>query len=158
MDDDFLLAAAAFPPGPLLGIDLGTKTIGVAVSTPDRGLSTPVTTIRRTKFTADATALLEIATSRRVVGLVMGLPRNMDGTEGPRAQSARAFVRNLARLTPLPVAYWDERLSTAAAERALIALDTARAKRAEIIDEMAANYILQGALDRLAAAGQIPQP
>lgn len=140
----------AFPPGPLLGLDLGTKTIGVAVSTPDRTVATPVTTIKRTKFTADAAALMELATARQVVGLILGLPRNMDGTEGPRCQSTRAFARNLAQKTALPIAFWDERLSTAAAERELIALDTSRAKRAQVIDQMAATYILQGAVDRLA--------
>lgn len=150
MDDEFLLAMDAFPPGPLLGLDLGTKTIGVAVSTPDRTVATPVTTIKRTKFTADAAALMELANARQVVGLILGLPRNMDGTEGPRCQSTRAFARNLAQKTALPIAFWDERLSTAAAERELIALDTSRAKRAQVIDQMAATYILQGAVDRLA--------
>ncbi len=149
MDAAFLAAMADFPPGPVLGLDLGTKTIGVAVSTPDRSLATPVTTIKRTKFTADAEALLALAAERGVVGLILGLPRNMDGSEGPRAQSTRAFARNLKKKTELPIAFWDERLSTAAAERELIALDTSRAKRAEMIDQMAANYILQGALDRL---------
>ncbi|WOI52743.1 Holliday junction resolvase RuvX [Parvularcula sp. LCG005] len=158
MDDDFLTAAAQFPYGPLLGLDLGTKTIGVAVSTPNRSLATPVTTIRRTKFTGDAEALIALAAERNVVGLVLGLPRNMDGTEGPRAQSTRAFARNLRRVTDLPVAYWDERLSTAAAERELIALDTSRARRAAVIDEMAASYILQGALDRMNAAAQREHP
>ena len=144
--------AAAFGEGPLLGLDLGTKTIGLAVSDPARTLAAPLTTIRRTKFTTDAEALLRLARERSVVGLVVGLPLNMDGSEGPRAQSSRAFVRNLARLDPVPCAFWDERLSTAAAERQLIALDTKRAKRAAIIDAHAAAHILQGALDRLRAA------
>jgi len=119
------------------------------VSNPERSLATPVTTIRRKKFTQDAEAMLTLAAERRVVGLILGLPINMDGTEGPRAQATRAFARNLARLSDLPVAFWDERLSTAAAEREMIALDTSRARRAEKIDEMAATYILQGALDRM---------
>lgn len=137
-----------------MGLDLGTKTIGLAVSTPNRSLATPVSTIRRTKFTADVQELLAIAAERHVVAFVIGLPRNMDGTEGPRAQSTRAFVRNLARHTKMPVAFWDERLSTAATERELIALDTSRARRADLIDQMAASYILQGALDRLRTARQ----
>ena len=150
--DSFLTAAARFGEGPLLGLDLGTKTIGVAVSDPARALAAPVTTIRRVKFGADAGEVLRLAGERGVVGLVIGLPLNMDGTEGPRAQSSRAFVRNLARLDPMPCALWDERLSTIAAERQLIALDTKRAKRAAIIDAHAAAHILQGALDRLRAA------
>ncbi|WP_306250293.1 Holliday junction resolvase RuvX [Parvularcula sp. IMCC14364] len=150
MSDDFLDAMTHFPvTGPLMGLDLGTKTIGIAVSNPERSLATPVTTIRRKKFTLDAEALLALATERRICGLVLGLPLNMDGSEGPRAQATRAFARNLSSKTNLPIAFWDERLSTAAAERELIALDTKRARRAEIIDEMAASYILQGALDRL---------
>ena len=144
-------AARHFPPrGPLIGLDLGTKTIGVAVSDPDRRLATGVTTVARTKFTADAAALLALASERSAVGFVLGLPINMDGSEGPSAQSARAFARNLARLTPLPIALWDERLSTAAVERELIAADASRAKRKAVIDSHAAAYILQGALDRLA--------
>lgn len=154
MDDAFLQALDKFPSGPVFGLDLGTKTIGVAVSTPDRSMATPVTTIKRTKFTADVTELLSLAGERNVVGLILGLPRNMDGTEGPRAQSTRAFARNLKQKTDMPTAFWDERLSTAAVERELIALDTSRAKRAEMIDQMAATHILQGALDRLKQAGQ----
>ena len=146
---DFLSQAAAFGAGPLLGLDLGTKTIGVASSNPERTLASPVTTIRRGKFGADAGEVLRLAGERGVVGLVVGLPLNMDGSEGPRAQSARAFVRNLAGLDPLPCALWDERLSTVAAERALIALDTSRRRRAAVIDAHAAAFILQGALDRL---------
>lgn len=132
-----------------MGLDLGTKTIGLAVSNPERTLATPLSTIRRKKFTTDAEQLLALATERKVTGLIIGLPLNMDGSEGPRAQATRAFVRNLGGKTDLPIAFWDERLSTAAAERELISLDTSRAKRAEVIDEMAASYILQGALDRL---------
>ena len=158
MDEAFLTAADAFVSGPLFGIDLGTKTIGIAVSTASWSLATPVTTIRRTKFTQDADTLLSLAASRQVIGLVFGLPRNMDGSEGPRAQSTRAFARNLAPKTDLPIAFWDERLSTAAAERDLLATDTSRARRAEIIDEMAATFILQGALDRLRARGQSAGP
>lgn len=105
--------------------------------------------IRRTKFTADAAALLALAASRDAAGFVLGLPRNMDGSEGPRCQSTRAFARNLSRLTPLPIGFWDERLSTVAAERALLEADQSRKRRAEVVDKMAAGYILQGALDRL---------
>lgn len=150
MSGTFEQQAAEFgPSGALLGLDLGEKTIGVAVCDPARQVATPVETIRRTTFTPDAERLAKLAEERRVVGVVIGLPRNMDGTEGPRAQSARAFARNLARVLPLPVAFWDERLSTAAVERDLIALDTSRAKRAAKIDEMAAAFILQGAIDRI---------
>ncbi len=136
--------------GTLIGLDLGSKTIGVASSDPDRRLATGVETIARSKFTADAERILALAAERRAVGLVLGLPINMDGSEGPRAQSTRAFARNLARLTELPIALWDERLSTAAVERELIAADMSRARRAEVVDLHAAAYILQGALDRLA--------
>jgi len=136
--------------GALLGLDLGSKTIGVAVSDPDRRLAAGVETIARKNFTADAQRLLALAAERNAVGLVLGLPVNMDGSEGPRAQSTRAFARNLAKLTGLPIALWDERLSTAAVERAMIAIDISRTKRAAVIDQHAAAYILQGALDRLA--------
>ena len=135
--------------GVLVGLDLGTKTIGVAVSDPDRKLATGIETITRKTFTADARRLIELATERAGVGYVLGLPINMDGSEGPRAQATRAFARNLARLTGLPIALWDERLSTAAVERALIAADVSRKKRAAVIDQHAAAFILQGALDRL---------
>jgi putative Holliday junction resolvase len=138
------------PRGTLLGLDLGSKTIGVAASDPDRRLAAAVETVARTKFTADATRLLKLAAERDAVGFVLGLPLNMDGSEGPAAQSVRAFARNLAARTELPIALWDERLSTAAVERELIAQDTSRARRAEVIDQHAAVYILQGALDRLA--------
>ena len=136
--------------GSLLGLDLGTKTIGVASSDPDRRLAAGVETVARKTFTADARRLLALAAERSAVGFVLGLPVNMDGSEGPRAQSTRAFARNFAKLTPLPIALWDERLSTAAVERELIATDMSRARRAEVIDQHAAAYILQGALDRLA--------
>jgi putative Holliday junction resolvase len=140
--------------GALIGIDLGTKTIGVAASDPDRRLAAPVETISRTRFGADAARLLALANERRAVGFVLGLPINMDGSEGPRAQATRAFARNLAGLTALPIALWDERLSTAAVERALIEADASRAKRKAVIDQHAAAYILQGALDRLARRGE----
>jgi len=144
-------AAAHLPArGALIGLDLGTKTIGVATSDPDRRLATGVETIARKTFTADAARLMALAQERRAVGFVLGLPINMDGSEGPRAQSTRAFARNLAKLTELPIALWDERLSTAAVERDLIAADVSRGKRAAVIDQHAAIYILQGALDRLA--------
>jgi len=136
--------------GALIGLDLGTKTIGVAVSNADRRLATGVETIQRKAFKADAARLLALAGERSAVGFVLGLPINMDGSEGPRAQSTRAFARNLAGLTALPIGLWDERLSTAAVERELIGMDVSRAKRAEVIDEHAAIFILQGALDRLA--------
>lgn len=136
--------------GALIGLDLGTKTIGVAASDPDRRLATGVETVVRKAFTADAQRLLALAAERRAAGFVLGLPLNMDGSEGPRAQSTRAFARNLAKLTELPIALWDERLSTAAVERELIGADVSRAKRAAVIDEHAAVFILQGALDRLA--------
>lgn len=143
-------AAAHWPArGALLGLDLGTKTIGVAASDPDRRLATTVETVARKTFTADAQRLLALAAERAAVGIVLGLPINMDGSEGPRAQSTRAFARNLARLTDLPIALWDERLSTAAVERELIAADVSRARRAAVIDQHAAMFILQGALDRL---------
>lgn len=137
------------PRGTLIGLDLGTKTIGVAASDPDRRLATGVETIERVNFTADAARLLVLAGERGAVGFVLGLPINMDGSEGPRAQSTRAFARNLSARTDLPIALWDERLSTAAVERELIAADVSRRKRAAVIDQHAAVFILQGALDRL---------
>ncbi len=136
--------------GALIGFDLGTKTIGVAVSDPERRLATGVTTVIRKAFTADARSLLALAAERNAAGFVLGLPINMDGSEGPRAQSTRAFARNFEKLTALPVGLWDERLSTAAVERDLIAANASRAQRARVIDEHAAIFILQGALDRLA--------
>ena len=135
--------------GALIGLDLGTKTIGVAVSDPDRRLATGVGTIQRTAFKADAARLAAMAGERNAVGFVLGLPVNMDATEGPRAQSTRAFARNFSRLTELPIALWDERLSTVAVERELIEADVSRKKRAAVIDQHAAAFILQGALDRL---------
>jgi len=135
---------------PLAGLDLGTVTIGVAISDRRQTVATPVETIKRKKFGVDAEKLLALLTKREVAAIILGLPRNMDGTEGPRAQSTRAFARNLEKLTDLPITFWDERLSTVAAERALIEADTSRKRRAELIDHVAASYILQGALDRLA--------
>ena len=142
--------AAALPPmRALAGLDLGTKTIGVAVSDNFLTVATPLGTVKRKKFGVDAARLLEIAAERDLGGFVLGLPRNMDGSEGPRCQSTRAFARNLSRLTDLPIGFWDERLSTVAAERALLEADTSRARRAEVIDHVAAGYILQGVMDRL---------
>jgi putative Holliday junction resolvase len=137
------------PTGKLLGLDLGTKTIGVAISDGMRYSATPLETIRRTKFTEDANRLLALIAQNSVVGLVLGLPLNMDGSEGPRVQSTRAFARNLAQKTDLPIAFWDERLSTAAVTRTLLEADVRRDKRAEVVDKLAASYILQGALERL---------
>ena len=135
--------------GALIGLDLGAKTIGVAASDPDRRLAAGVETIARKAFSADAAHLLALAAERKAAGFVLGLPINMDGTEGPRAQSTRAFARNLAQRTELPIGLWDERLSTAAVERELIAADASRKQRKAVIDEHAAVFILQGALDRL---------
>ncbi|MDF1619430.1 Holliday junction resolvase RuvX [Pseudothioclava nitratireducens] len=152
--EDIESFAATLPRlGALAGLDLGTKTIGVAVSDRMRSVATPLSTIRREKFTLDAAALLKITTEREIVGLVLGLPRNMDGSEGPRCQSTRAFARNLEKLTQLPITFWDERLSTVAAERAMLEADLTRKKRAERIDHVAAGFILQGALDRLGYLG-----
>ncbi len=143
--------AAALPrTGALAGLDLGTVTIGVAVSDGLRSVASPIETIKRTKFGKDADALLAICNARDIQGIVLGLPLNMDGSEGPRCQATRAFARNLERLTDLPISFWDERLSTVAAERALLEADTSRRRRAEVIDHVAASYILQGALDRMA--------
>jgi putative Holliday junction resolvase len=146
-----LIEIAALLParGTLIGLDLGSKTIGVASSDPDRRLAAGVETVQRTKFSADAARLLALAHERKAAGFVLGLPINMDGSEGPSAQSARAFARNLARMTELPIGLWDERLSTVAVERELIAADASRKKRAAVIDQHAAAFILQGALDRL---------
>lgn len=149
--DDVEKFAAALPPmSALMGLDLGEKTIGVAVSDTFRNVSTPLETVRRKKFGVDAERLLTLIGERSISGLVLGLPRNMDGSEGPRCQSTRAFARNLARLTDVPITFWDERLSTVAAERALLEADTSRKRRSEVIDHVAAGYILQGLLDRLA--------
>ncbi|MBN9314321.1 MAG: Holliday junction resolvase RuvX [Devosia sp.] len=141
---------SALPPtGKLLGLDLGTKTIGVAISDGMRYSATPLETIKRTKFTQDAARLIELIAENDAVGFVLGLPLNMDGSEGPRVQSTRAFARNLAQKTDLPIVFWDERLSTSAVTRTLIEADVRRDKRAEVVDKLAASYILQGALERL---------
>jgi putative Holliday junction resolvase len=137
----------------LLGLDLGSKTIGLALSDVERQIATPLETIQRVKFGLDAAALLKVAEKHAVAGLVIGLPLNMDGTEGPRVQSTRAFVRNLTPLTDLPIVFWDERMSTLAVTRTLLDADASRAKRAAVVDKMAAAYILQGALDRLGRLG-----
>ena len=147
------LPAMLPPRAPLVGLDLGEKTIGFAVSDPARIIASPLSLIRRTKFTADAEALFKLMASRAAEGVVIGLPVNMDGTEGPRCQSARAFARNLLRMRDLSIAFWDERLSSVAANRMLIQeADASRARRAELVDKAAAAWILQGALDRLRAA------
>lgn len=145
--EDFAAALPAMRA--IAALDLGTKTIGVAVSDRMLSVATPLETLRREKFTLDADRLIRIAAARDLGGLILGLPRNMDGSEGPRCQSTRAFARNLARLTDLPIGFWDERLSTVAAERALLEADTSRKRRAEVIDHVAAGIILQGALDRI---------
>ena len=147
--------ALRLPPGrPLVGLDVGTKTIGIAVSDRGRRIATARETIRRTKFGPDAARLLDLAQRELAAAVIIGLPISMQGTEGPRAQSTRAFARNLAALTDLPIAFWDERLSSAAVERMLIAADRSRARRAVLVDKLAAAYILQGALDRLARIGE----
>jgi len=135
--------------GRLLGLDLGTKTIGIALSDGLRLTATPLTTIKRKKFTLDAQQIIEIIEADNVSGIILGLPLNMDGTEGPRAQSTRAFARNLATKINIPIAFWDERLSTAAVTKTLIEADISRAKRAEVVDKLAASFILQGALDNM---------
>jgi len=147
------LPGAVAARAPIVGLDLGEKTIGVAVSDLTRTIASPLALIRRAKFTTDAEALLKLMESRGATGIVIGLPINMDGTEGPRCQSVRAFARNLLRLRDLPIAFWDERLSSAAVNRMLIdEADTTRARRAEVVDKAAAAWILQGALDRLRSA------
>ncbi|WP_324753954.1 Holliday junction resolvase RuvX [Roseovarius sp. Pro17] len=148
--EDIADFTAELPPmQALMGLDLGDKTIGVAVSDALWSIASPHETVRRKKFGVDAARLLDIVMDRRIGGIILGLPRNMDGSEGPRCQSTRAFARNLSRLTDLPIGYWDERLSTVAAERALLEADTSRKRRAEVIDNIAASYILQGVLDRI---------
>jgi putative Holliday junction resolvase len=156
-DDIAGFAAALAPMRALMGLDLGTKTIGVAVSDPFLSVATPLETVRRVKFTQDAAQLQQIIAHRSIGGIVLGLPMNMDGSEGPRAQSTRAFARNLDRLVELPITFWDERLSTVAAERALLEADTTRKRRAEVIDHVAAGYILQGVLDRMAHMKGAPE-
>lgn len=149
--EDAAAFVAALPEmTPLMGLDLGTKTIGIAICDAFRSIATPRETIRRKKFGQDADRLEQMIRANNIAGLVLGMPRNMDGSEGPRCQSTRAFARNFLARSPLPILLWDERLSTVAAERALLEADTSRAKRALVIDHVAAGYILQGALDRLA--------
>lgn len=133
----------------IIGLDLGDKTIGLAVSDNFQTVATPLHTIRRKKFTVDAAELLAVIDKRTIGGIILGLPLNMDGSEGPRCQKTRAFARNLTRLTDLPISYWDERLSTVAAERVLLEADASRKRRSEVIDHVAAAFILQGVLDRL---------
>ncbi len=153
--EDINAFLAALPPNrAIAGLDLGDKTIGVALSDLRRSVATPVQTIRRVKFTEDAAQLLTLLAARGAQGIILGLPLNMDGSAGPRVQSTTAFARNLTKLTDLPITYWDERLSTVAATRALLEADTSRKRRAELVDHIAAGYILQGALDRLGYLGQ----
>jgi putative Holliday junction resolvase len=132
-----------------MGLDLGSTTIGLALSDPGLKIASPLETIKRVKFSKDVARMLELAATHGVGGFVIGLPLNMDGSEGPRVQATRSFVRNLVPLTQIPIAYWDERLSTAAVTRTLIAADASRARRAEVVDKMAAAFILQGAIDML---------
>ena len=148
-EDVFEFANKLHSNNSLIGLDLGTKTIGVAVSDTILSVATPIKTIKRKKFSTDADQLLEIISIINCCGVVVGLPKNMDGSEGPRAQSTRAFARNFSAKTQLPITFWDERLSTVAAEKALLEADTTRKRRAEVIDHVAAAYILQGFLDRL---------
>jgi putative holliday junction resolvase len=152
------LAATLQPGQAVAGLDLGTKTIGLAMSDIGRSLATPRTVLRRIKFTQDAVALLDFAKRERVAAFIIGLPVNMDGSEGPRVQATRAFVRSMAEKTTLPFVFWDERLSTVAAERVLISMDVSRAKRADRIDSAAASFILQGALDRLSSLARRDEP
>ena len=144
-------AAALNPGARLIGIDLGAKTIGLALSDVRRTIASPLETLPRTKFAADSDKLLSLCAEHGVGGVIIGLPVNMDATEGPRAQSTRAFARNLARKTALPITFWDERLSTAAVTRTLLQADASRARRAQLVDKLAAAYILQGFLDRLSS-------
>lgn len=149
IDDTTAFARALPAKTALMGLDLGEKTIGVAVSDSLLSVATPLETVRRKKFGIDAARLQDLISARSIGGIVLGLPRNMDGTEGPRCQSTRAFARNFERLWDGPITFWDERLSTVAAEKALLEADTTRKRRAEVIDHVAASYILQGLLDRL---------
>ena len=144
------LKAQLSPGQRLVGLDLGAKTIGIALSDLSFAVATPVTTLKRTKFAKDAAALLSYLAAENAGGVVLGLPLNMDGSEGPRAQSTRAFAHNLGKLTPVPILLWDERLSTAAVTRTLLEADASRKRRGEVVDKMAAAYILQAVLDRMA--------
>lgn len=143
------LAETLGPGRAIAGLDLGTKTIGLAMSDLSRRFATPRPVLKRIKFTQDAALLLDFASKEKVAAFVIGLPMNMDGSAGPRVQATRAFVRSMSEKTDIPFIFWDERLSTVAAERALLEMDVSRAKRAERIDSAAASFILQGALDRL---------
>jgi putative Holliday junction resolvase len=145
---------ASIGPGRLIGIDAGTKTIGLALSDVTRTIGSALETIRRTKFSVDALRLLDLAREHAIVGFVLGLPYNLDGTEGPRAQGTRAFARNVNALSPLPILFWDERLTTSQAERMLIEADASRKRRGEVIDKLAATLILQGALDRMRSSAR----
>jgi putative Holliday junction resolvase len=149
------LTALLAPEARLLGLDVGTKTIGLALSDVTRSIATPYHTVHRTKFTNDAEAIVAAIEENDIGALVIGLPLNLDGTEGPRAQSTRAFARNLAALVEVPLTFWDERLSTKAVERHLLEADASRKRRTEVVDRMAAAYILQGALDRLKRLGEL---
>lgn len=148
-----ILETAALGKNRLMGLDMGEKTIGIAISDAGRTIATPYKTLRRTKFSRDAEELLGLAEERQIGGIVIGLPLNMDGTEGPRCQSVRQFAADLGQQTELPIAFWDERLSTVAVTRTLLEADTSRARRRQVVDKMAAGFILQGALDRLNMAG-----
>ncbi len=142
--------AARLPPGArLIGIDAGTKTLGLALSDVTRTIASPLTVLKRTKFKQDAAELLRLAAEHQIAGFVLGLPTNLDGTAGPRVQATRALANNMNALTELPILLWDERLSTAAAERTLLEADASRKRRSEVIDKLAATIILQGALDRM---------
>lgn len=147
---DFAELHQALPPAAaLIGLDLGTKTIGVAISDLGRRIASPLVLINRVKFTQDVEALIKVIRERQVAGIIIGLPLNMDGSEGPRAQATRAFVRNLLPKIDISVSFWDERLSTVAVTRTLLEADTSRKRRGELVDKMAAAFILQGALDRM---------
>ena len=137
--------------GALMGLDLGEKTIGVAVSDTRQTVATGIKTIKRTKFQQDLIILTQIIVGRDIKGLILGLPKNMNGSEGPKCQSTRAFAKNISLTVPLPITFWDERLSTVAAERSLIEANASRRRRAEVIDYVAASFILQGVLDRVSA-------
>jgi putative Holliday junction resolvase len=149
--DDVVAFAAALSAGRLIGIDAGTKTFGLALSDTRRSIASPLETIQRTKFAVDSARLLRLAGEHTIAGFVLGWPVNLDGSMGPRAQATKAFARNLNRLSASPILLWDERLSTAAAERMLIVADASRRRRAEVIDKLAATIILQGAVDRMRA-------
>ncbi|MCT4655362.1 MAG: Holliday junction resolvase RuvX [Cohaesibacter sp.] len=151
------LSGSLKPGQRLLGLDLGTKTIGLALSDGSLMIATPLETIHRKKFTQDAEQMLAIIEANNVAGLLMGMPYNMDGTEGPRAQATRDFVHSFKEKCPLPVAFWDERLSTVAVTRTLLDADTSRSRRGEVVDKMAASYILQGALDRIKRGFDSPE-